>query len=109
MAYHANSIPRKMPASWENGLEQSSYQVALLMWRVVSMFILPGNSQSEDVRRRSSMEDLDHIWHPNSFGTHFMNDLLMLTINGLSLAKVWCDQKRIPPWAFLNAKGLTHT
>ncbi|RXH97556.1 hypothetical protein DVH24_009881 [Malus domestica] len=29
-----------------------------------------GNSQSKDVRRRSSLEDLDHMWHLDSFRTH---------------------------------------
>ncbi|KAM1590949.1 hypothetical protein EV1_034629 [Malus domestica] len=70
---------------------------------------LPGNSQSKDVRRRSSLEDLDHMWHPDSFRTHFTNGLLTLAINYLSLDKVWCHAKRIPPWVFLNANGLTHT
>lgn len=68
---------------------------------------LPGKSQYEDVRRRSSRDDLDHMWHPDSFGTYFTNGSLTLAINGLD--KVWCDPKRILPWAFLNANGLTHT
>ncbi|KAB2612807.1 hypothetical protein D8674_035123 [Pyrus ussuriensis x Pyrus communis] len=41
-----------------------------------------------------------HIWHPDSFGTQFLNGTLTIAINGLSLDNDWCDPNR-----FLQDRG----
>lgn len=40
--------------------------------------------------------DLDHTWHPDSYGSHFTNGTLTIAVNGLSLFGNWCDPQRVP-------------
>ncbi|KAB2616557.1 hypothetical protein D8674_023145 [Pyrus ussuriensis x Pyrus communis] len=54
----------------------------------------------------NNSSDYGHSWHPNTFGTQFINDILAITVNGLSLCKSWCDPVCIPPWAFSNVDEL---
>lgn len=58
--------------------------------------------QAESSTQCSSMLNLDHVWHPNNYGTQFTNGSLTIAINGLSIDKVWCDLHKVPPWAFKN-------
>ncbi|KAM1949580.1 hypothetical protein ACFX15_009619 [Malus domestica] len=56
--------------------------------------------------RLDTRPDYGHMWHPDSYGTHFTNGTLTIAVNGLSLEKNGCDPNRIPPWAFENVDGL---
>ncbi|KAM2005329.1 hypothetical protein FF1_000567 [Malus domestica] len=50
--------------------------------------------------------DLEHVWHPDSFGTQFSNSFLTIDVNRLSNDKVWCDVDKVPPWAILKSNML---
>ncbi|KAB2612812.1 hypothetical protein D8674_035128 [Pyrus ussuriensis x Pyrus communis] len=61
----------------------------------------------QDLSSRSKLLlDYGHTWHPDSFGTQFLNGTLTIARNGLSLDNDWCDPNKVPHWAFKNVTEL---
>ncbi|KAM0971420.1 hypothetical protein ACFX13_019620 [Malus domestica] len=56
--------------------------------------------------RRASLQHWDNMDNPNSVGTHYHNESLTITINGLSLDKKWFDPRKVPPWALMGNSNL---